>query len=487
MIRRPSLAFVSVPALVLALGSCAEDDDFVRVVVRGIDPSLVTAPLDLSVLVTGAGTAKTFAYKAQIKARDATTTDISDFTLSFGKPDDARAKSAVDVRIVTQPSGARVDWGGHVRVLLPGDGRDVGLSLTEGETPIQDIAPLDGDGQTLASYGQEIVLAWPSPGGKAAYLTTNPDRPTGTSRPTELGLAVSKVRVASRPSRNFPSDMFAVSWINEGSVPMLQITQRNQAPPPPVAVGSVIRATDLHVACARDDLDPAVASAAIVEGNVSVHVHDTMGATLAGPLVAPGLDRVNRIVGIAVTPGNTVTVALNGNDSRLVKVPVAGGAPKSVPIRGRAVAMSTSSDSNAIYVATLDGSDLLIETFDTFEEPGLEPAPRRTAFPATRVASFDLVAGVAASRVAIGSCAIAWPEKRKDADGALDIFFQSLDAQGQPVGEPHLANVSSGGQHYSPSVHCFSETRAFVSMIAADSVGAPIGKLAVRRLPTEQR
>jgi hypothetical protein len=410
--------------------------------------------------------------------------NLTDFTVTFG----SNAGSDVDVRVATRPSGEAVDWGGDARISLPGAGRTIPLFLSRGEAAVQKIAPLDGDAQTIAGYGTQVVLAWPTTTSTVGILAINPDR-TVLERPPDFGTAVSKVRIASRPSNDFTSELYAATWIQESAKPIIKTEFRTLKPNDPRAkekpIGTIVRATDLHVACARRELTPPIVTATLVDDRAIVHTHDEFGVTTGGPLESPSLERVNRIVGIAVTPESTVTLAVNGNGSRLVQLDTKTGATvHTEPITGQAVSLSLNGDGTRLFVASVQGvgadAKLLIESFSVRK-------PTRTGTGASVVAPFPFVPGVPASRVSLASCAIAWPELRRDGSNLTDVYFQELDDDGRPEGEPHLANVSSVDHHYAPTVVCLSPIRAFLTMFTAPTTNSSQGSLALRRLPTGQR
>jgi hypothetical protein len=465
--------------------SCSEDVDYVRVVVRGTDPALTVSTLELRVALAGGGNGSSFKYDASAKSAKPgePPPDLSDFTVSFG----AGAGGEVDVRLATRPSGQAFDWGGDARVELPGGGRTVTITLAPGEDErLPAINPLDGDVASAASYAGQIVLAWPTLSRKVSLLSVNPDRLPGFERPPEYGTNPSKLRVASRPSSDFPSEIFAAVWLDQASVPTIKTETRTQAFEP-VAIGTLTRASDVHVACARRELEqtsPSVATAVLIEGRVLVHTHADSGATTRGPLGNPALDRVNRIVGIAVTPDDTVTLAINGNGSSLVQMDAAtGNIVQAAPVSGQAVAMSFSADGSRLLVASVAGvgeqATLQLETFSV-----RKPTPTQAA--ALVVSRFSYVPGTAFSRVSLGSCGIAWPELRADGSGLTDVRFQQLDSDGHPVGDAHFANVSTKDHHYAPTLVCLSPRRAFLTMIGGDGSANANARLLLRRLPMTQ-
>jgi len=467
-------------AIVFAAIGCAGDPDFVRVVVRGTDPSLTTSPLDLQVHLAGGGRGSDFSYQAQWRQGASTdVADVSDFTVSFpeGAPKD------VDVRVSTRPSGAAVDWGGDVHVTLPGDGRTLSLSLARGESAVSsDVSTQDGDLQSLAAFGTEMVLAWPSKAGRVAIIPINPDRPA-PARPAEYGAAASKIRVSARPSGDFTSELFAASWVEEGARPMLKTrTRTSEIDLPPVPIGAVTRATDLHVAVARRTLKPALASAVLVDDRVLVHTHDEAGGTLSGPFEGPELASVNRIAGLVVTPEETVTLAVNGNGARLVQLStVDGRVVHAEAIEGRAVAIGLNADGSRILVAAAvgvgDDAKLKLETFSV---------RKPTRISSSVVAPFSFVPGVPESRVSLAECAIAWPAPAADGSGFTDVVYQELE-DGRPVGSPHFANVTRSRHHFAPTVVCLSASRVFLSMLEAPQPSRSDASLMLRRLPTGER
>ncbi len=464
-------------AACLLAGSCKDDVDYVKVVLRSSDPSLAISPLDLRVSVVGSGKSSSFGYVARQKIPGAESPpDLSEFTVSFGP----EAGDEVDIIVRTRPNDS-VDWGGDSRVRLPGAGRTVSIGLTRGETALQNVATLDGDIQSAAAYGGQLVLAWPTVSGKVSLLSINPDRGIGLERPPEFGAAASKIRVASRPSSDFTSELFAASWLERGATPVLKTETRTQTYVPR-SIGTVSRATDVHAACARRDLTTTpIVTAVLTDAGVVVHTHDETGATLAGPFTNPALQRVNRIVGLAVTPNETVTLALNGNGSWLVQMSTQTGAViHEERLTGIAMSMSPSADGSRLLVASVmginDEATLQLETFSV-------QRPTRIGAPSV-VDRFPLIPGVVTSRVSLSTCAMAWPVIRSDGSGVTDVRFQELDIDGRPAGESHLANIGRDGQHFAPTAVCLSSTRAFLTFFDSANPTGPTGRLSLRRMPT---
>lgn len=471
---------LSVALIALITFSCQSKTDFVKVALHG-DPSLSTSSLSLHVDVRGAGATTSFDYESAPKPGRKEPT-LSEFTLSFGP----HATGPLDIVVSTSlPSGSLVPWGGDARLTLPGNGKTVTIGLEAGESALQDITTLDGDIQSSAPYGGELVVAWPTARGTVSIAPINPDRPQqGIERPPEFGASATKIRVASRPSSDFTSELYAASWVEQRDRPMLKTSVRTQAFAPQ-RIGTLEGVTDVHTACARRELTPPIATAALTSAGVVVHTHDETGITLRGPLTTRELTAVNRIVGLAVTPNETVTVAVNGNGARLVQIDTkTGKTVHTEPLLGTAVAMSPNADGSRLLVASVVGlgadATLQLETFSiTLVRVG----------ESTTVAPFDWVPGVPASRVSLSSCAMAWASKSPTNDASTDVRFQELDILGQPAGTPHLANVGRESSHFSPTLVCLSQTRlsqtrAFITFFEAGSPTGPNGKLMLRQLPT---
>lgn len=463
-IRRATLL-----AVILASASCG-DEDYVRVTVQSNEAGFALAS-DVRVVVSGGGRSASKEYRPRPEAL------TTDFVVAF----DEAAGTEVDIRVTTRPSGAAVDWGGDLRVTRPGGARTLPLVLAPGESTVSEVAVLDGDMQTAAGYGEGVALGWPTSAGTVAILPITPGRPPGDRFP-QFGERVARVRLASRPSN--ASSLFAAAWLDKGAVPTLRVQRRDAEPGPPVAIGNERRASDIQVALSRTtSLEPAIATAILVDGRVKVFAHDEAGAVTSGPLEPVDLDRVNRIVGIVVTPDGTVTLAVNGGGGRLVQLDAASGAVRHVtPLVGQAVALALSADGTRLLVASVDGvgaaGRLLLDVFSV-------KTPTRTTDAPADLGPYEFVPGVPTSRVSLASCAVAWPERRRDGSAGSDIRFRELDGNGAPLPGARLANVATVGRSFAPSVVCLSESRAFVSFVTSD-VDETTGKLAIRALPSSR-
>lgn len=466
---------LAVLASALLSPGCKDDIDYLRVVVTGDDPTLSAAPLDLHVRVSGAGRTSTFDYRATRKPAP----DLSDFTVSFS-PD---ATGPLDVFLTTRPSGDNIDWGGDLRVDLPGAGRTLKLPIAQGETQIQTIASADGDLVTAAPFGTQLVLTWPTIGKKTAVLPVNPDDLPGLGRAPEIGNAVSRVRVAARPSGDFTSELFAVSWIEDGATPILKTETRTERFEP-AAIGGGQRASDLHVACARRELEPAIVSATFTDGQVFVRGHDVSGKVTSGPFAPSELARVNRIVGIAVTPDKSAVIAVNGDQSSLVQIDMTSGVViHRQPVEGQVASMALNGDGTRLFVATVvgfgDQGKLRLEVYSV-------RTPTRTRDPEV-VGPYPFIAGSTLSRVSLSSCALAWPEKVSDGTDGVRVRYQEIDVDGSPTGESHSANIGQTGVHFAPTVVCLSSVRAYVTFVSAPQPESSTASLAFRRLPLSAR
>lgn len=478
--RKPLLAVF----LAACLPSCSDEIDYVKIVVSGSDRTLAVSPLALRVDVSGGGRRSSFDYTARAKLVDRGATfdgNVSDFTVSFGDG----ASGPVDIVIRTRPSGEAVDWGGDATVELPAAGRDVRVVISRGESTLQSVRVLDGDVQTSAAYAGQLAIGWSplaTPG--IALATVDPERPPGLDRvPDIANHAATKLRIASRPSSNFTSELFVTTWIRDGATPMIRAQTRTVAPDvvTNVAIGNppIRGATDVHAACGRREASTAVATAVLADGRVIVHTHDDAGNPTSPALSTPDLERVNRIGGMAITPDDTITLAVNGSGARLVQISARDGKTLSVqPLSGPAVALSSNADGSRILVATVSGSGasgkLLLETFSARN-------PTRTDEPSV-VGDYPLVPGVAASRVSLGSCAIAWPTLRSDGTELTDVRYREVDLDGRPVSDAHVANVARAGHHFAPTVVCLSQTRAFLTFLESEAVTGPTGRLVLRRI-----
>src|SRR5215813_14051126 len=94
-------------ALVLSL-SCSKTD-YAHVFLEGSDPELTVSPVDMNVVVTGAGTTRTFEYTGKLVARSDGATPATDFVLTF----DGAPAGSVGVRASTQT--ATILWGADTR------------------------------------------------------------------------------------------------------------------------------------------------------------------------------------------------------------------------------------------------------------------------------------------------------------------------------------------------------------------------------------
>lgn len=470
--------------------SCSDDTDYVRVVVRTNDPTVSISVLDLRVAVFGGEQKTSFSYQAQPKkaARAPGSPDLSDFTVSFGKS----PPPEVDLRIVTRPSGKAFDWGGDAHVTLPGDGRAISLTLTAGEQDLHAANPLDGDAQSITGYGGGVAVAWPTTTAgntRVSAVSINPERVQGLERPGELGTGIKKPRVASRPSESFTSDLYVTSWIEESARPTLRAEVRNQkTDDTPKLIDNLPGTTDLHVAC--DSSKTArlpIVSAALAENRVVVYGHDETGNNVTKRIESPGLTPVNGIAGIVVTPDETLALAVNGNGARLVQISLRndnslGSVVSEQPLTGTPVAMSRTADGSRLLVATVRNAgdprrgELLLQAFSS-----KNPAPSGDP---VRVAPYPFTAGDPASHVALSSCAIAWPQRRTDGTNLTDIWFNQLDLDQKPTGEPHVANVSQEGHHWAPSIVCLSTQRVYATFFSGPDTHAANATLTMRRLPT---
>ncbi len=478
--RRSNLALLLMVSLV-AVGSCKDDVDYVRVVVQSSEPNL-GASLDLQVALSGGGKSSGFQYRAQLTRPPP---DLSDFTVTF-----ASGVSEVDIRTITRPSGQSLDWGGDLHVSLPGAGRTLPLQISAGEQSVKAIAPQDGDTQSIAVYGAEAALAWPTTSGKVQTVPVTEDRvAAGTDRLDELGVDAKKIRVTSRPSASFNSELFVTSWIDSGLHPVVRSEIRNEQTPKIVTVDDLPGIIDYHVA-----VDPAkmarlpIVSAALTDNRVVVYGHDLDGNVVQPRIESPALTPLTGLLGIVVTPNETVALVVKGNGSRLIQISMKNDATLGTKIAeqtlvGTPVAMSLNADGSRIVVATVsDFGDpekgaLSVQTFSA-----VNPSPTHAP---VAIARYPFTAGDPAGGVALSSCAIAWPQKRADGTGVTDVWYTLLDLGQQPTGTPHLAHVAQDGHHWAPSLACFSQSRVLATMFAGASPRAPTATLVLRRLPTE--
>lgn len=485
--RRPRLLALGTLTLALALGtSCKDDVDYVRVVLQSSDPQLGPS-LDVKVLLTGGTKASDFSYTAQLTK---TPPDLSDFTVTF----DSNSPHELDIRAVTRPSGKSVDWGGNIHVTLPGSGRTLPLEIFAGEQQIvADVHAPDGDTDSIAPYGPQVAIAWPTSDKRVSAVRGNiqDDRVTGsTDRAPELGTDVKKVRVTSRPSQSFTSELFVTSWIESDLTPVLRTELRNVEATDPLPIEDLPGITDLHVA-----VDPSksarltIVSAALANNRVVVWGHDENGKRITDRIESPALTGTASLVGVVVTPNETLSLAVTGNGSRLIQISLKNDATLGTRVAEQAlsglpVAMSLTADGSRILVATvsdpsdLDKSKLQLEVFSAANPAPTSPAP-------IKIAPFPFVAGAPGSRVALSSCAIAWPQLRADDSQLVDVWFSQLDFDQKPTDVPHVAHVSQDGNHWSPSLACFSSSSIFATMLTGVSVQGDSAHMMLRRLPTQ--
>jgi len=486
---RTTLVLLGLAVVVAPTSSCKEDEaDHVRVLVRSEEDGLARASLSLEVDVAGGARATSFRYASTPDPApsrgEGGAFDVSDFTLSFDAAQ-AGAVPWVEVGVRTRPGGELVDWGGDAVITLPGSGRTVPLLVTRGETFLQNVFVLDGDLQVATSYAGQIALGWPSSvmAGGVQVLAIDPERPQSLERPDDpFGKGARKIRVASRPSAEGSSDLFATSWIGEGSVPMVRVQSRTSKPADlvPQRVGQSFTAADLQVGCARGELRPPIVSALLGDGRVVVHAHDARGATASGAFASESLRRVNRIVGLGVTANDTATVVVNGDTSKLVQLDLRSGATlHEVALDGTAVSASESADGSRLLVASVIGAETSQPRLQ-IQSLTLDP-PARAGDPVV-IGETALVPGVPASRVSLASCAVAWPVVRSDGSKLIDVRYRLIDAEGRPSGDAHLANVGRADHHFSPSVVCLGP-RAYVTFLGAASPAGPSGRLQIRSLP----
>ncbi len=476
------LALVLLASSAIAIGSCAEEADYVRVVVRSSEPNLGPS-LDMRVLLSGGERRSEFAYTAQ---RTRPAPDLTDFTVTFGE-----STGEVDIRALTCPNGCITDWGGNVRVKLPGGGRTIPLELHVGEqTVLRGIAPLDGDTDSVAVYGAQVALAWPTRTGKVSTVPVNEEEDRvagGVDLAPQLGISVRKVRVTSRPSASFSSELFVTSWIEEGLRPTIRVESRNEAKAAPKPVIDLPGITDYHVA-----VDPSrkarlpIVSAALSDNRVVVYGHDTAGTRTTEPITSAGLTPVTGLVGIVVTPNDTLSLVVKGNTSRLVQISLASNPAPVVAeqrLTGTPVAVSLNADGSRILVASVsdlgdpEKGTLVLQSFSAVSPSPTTPEP-------VPIARFPFTAGDPASGVALSSCAIAWPERRADGSKLTDVWYSQIDLEQKPAGTPRLAHVSQDGHHWAPSLACFSATRIVATMFAGDNPRGDSANLTIRRLPT---
>jgi hypothetical protein len=478
---------ISLSALALGLSvvpSCKDDPDYARIMLQSSDPR-VGASLKLQILLSGGGRASQFSYTTDLSRPPP---DLSDFTLTF----DPTSPREVDVRAITRPSAQAVDWGGDLHLVLPGAKKTYSLELYVGEQtlPPKIPSPADGDLDSIAPYGAQAAIAWPTKDDRVAAVPGNidNDRLTGSiDRPPEFGTAVKKVRVTSRPSSSFTSEIFVTSWIEADSRPTLRSELRNLATTEPQTIDNLSGVTDFRVA-----LDPSrtarlpVVSAVLVDNRVVVYGHDDTGALLTARIEIPALTSVTALVGAVVTPNETLSLVVTGNEDRLVQISLGnddslGTLVAEQTLSGVPVAMSTTADGSRILVATVtDAGDpekgtLRLQAFSASNPTPTTPEP-------IKVAPFPFVIGDPASRVALSSCAVAWPQARADGLSAIDVWYSQLDFDQKPS-PPHVAHVSQENSHWSPSIACFSATNIMATMLTGPN---PRGdaSLALRHLPT---
>lgn len=453
--------------VLLALAACSED--YVHVLVQTSSNQVTLTPVTVQAEAYGNGSRSDLSYETvfTIPTEGEATLPYTDFNLVF----DSR-EGPVDLR-VSLPDTPTL-WNGDVRLELPGDGRSISLLLYAGEQPVATTRFAEGDFHSLALFSRGLVMAWPDPAGVALRIERDVDNLSARPQLVVSDSGATRVRIASRPGKSADGpDLFGVTWISSDEHAWL-MTQREATAYPPRDLGA---AGDAQIACAPQDADYDLAMVVLDGDQAQLTLCAEEGAPVAGPFPV-GSSEVRRLRGAAVAPDGSVLIAMqDGARWTVVRVDPDGEVAAESEVEGEIAAMALTADGALALTATISGDPLSLQVGAHYVS---DLAPVGQPIP---VVSAELLPSGLFSRIAIGDCAIVWPELRSDGSGAVDLRVQDLGTDGSPIGASRFLNGVTEGFHFAPTAACFSPTRAYASFVSITDTAALSGGVKIRQIP----
>ncbi len=449
-----SLAMVSAAFVLVAC-----DTPYLHVIVEGSDPVLTIAPVDVRVAVYGADDLVEFEYTTSMDSDARGAVPATDFTLELAAP--AQLRVSLDTTATS--------WFADARVL--GEGT-LHLPLFAGERQVASASLGPSDQDTSVLFGAGIVIAWIDGGGVQIRVEKEPDRLIARSEVVAADSMARVVRLASRPNPlGYGPDLYAVTWIGRDGMVRTRTTTAT-AVYPVRDLGALADDVVTGAAFKGAPMGAAIAVASRTGSNLGLRILDESGLPAAGPLglgmgIASG---VSTVVGITVTRDAIVVAWRDGTGSRLGRFGFDGAPGGVVTLDADVLAVALTGDGSRVLTLQRRGLEVYqVSYFLDLNPTGVEASLGRT---------------IAGSRVSLSACVAAWPEVRPDGSGRTDLRFAALDADGRAIGDPHLLNAETAGDHLAPTAVCASPTRAYATFFGRGSPTDATGRLRIRRIPT---
>jgi len=460
-------------SLVMGLGvlAFACQPDYVHVLVETSSSELVGVPWTVSVRVYGAGqhTERDFASEFSLKDRFYRT----DFNLVLGDT----APDRIDLRVAVWDAPSR--WSGDRLLQPPGGGQVLPILLSTGEIQIGSARQDDGDLVSASRFHGGVAMGWLTTAGVAIRTERVIDEPLGSEMLAADDPAASKLRLASQPTTESTGpEIVVAAWVggDDQKTARMTILDNNGAPGAPIDIRP--SAKDVWVAVAPANMPFAIAALVQVDrvdepDELWLSWHDADG-TRRGEAKLPTGANVTSINGLVVSTATVVAAVQTIVGSSLLRfTPGAASQPEPIPVdRVRAVALAA--DQERVLTVQVRGDTMVVQPHKagTLEPDPADPEP----FAATASLGFF-------DHLALGPCAVVWPEERDDGTGAIDLRARDLDPDGRPTGASRLVNSEIEDNHFTPSVTCMSQELAYATFLVV-AAGEGTGFLRLRAIPS---